>query len=215
MVDSIVFGNPTQNQLRWLEKEGIGYKFFDQLSKFNFPKNSSRATREELNELVDFVAETLKDEEAIKRYRQYDYNLIGVYSRHIKDMQLTEEDKISILMNDILLDVNHLVYNLKYFFQRPRPYQLAKFYNLSLFPLKSINADSPSYPSLQIVQADILSYVLGNWFPAHYDFFDRLSLDVQDSRVKSGLNYASDLDFSMFVSELIKTDKEFLAKYSL
>ncbi len=30
-----------------------------------------------------------------------------------------------------------------------------------------------------------------------------------------GLNYQSDIDFSYFVSEMIKSDKEFMAKYAL
>jgi hypothetical protein len=60
-----------------------------------------------------------------------------------------------------------------------------------------------------------LSYILGNWYPKHFSFFLDVAKDVEISRLYMGLNYQSDIDFSYFVSEMIKSDKEFMAKYAL
>jgi hypothetical protein len=215
MVDSIEYGNPTQSQVKWLSKEGLAFKFFEQLQKFAFPKNSSRVTINELNELNDYVKELSADEEKIKKYRIYDQNLISVYKYHIKSLNLQGAEEIDIFFEDIQKDINYLIYNLKYFFQRPRPHQLSKFYKQSLFPFHSISANSPSYPSCQVIQADIISYILGNWYPTHFVFFSDLCKEVEFSRLYMGLNYQSDIDFSYFITEMIKMDREFIAKYSL
>jgi hypothetical protein len=61
MVESILYGNPSQSQLKWLEKEGVFYKFFEQLTKFKFPQNGSRVTINELNEVLEYVNETKDD----------------------------------------------------------------------------------------------------------------------------------------------------------
>lgn len=218
MLENIVYGNPNQSQLKWLEKKGLAFKYFEQLSKFSFPSNDSRVTISELNELVDAIKK-VEDIETIKRYRLYDSNLSAVYKSHAKTLKITEaegqEEKINNLISDIFEDVNYLIFNLKYIFQRPRPHQLAQEYKLTLFPFKSINADSPSYPSASVIQADLLSHVLGNWFPNYFSFFTDLSKDVENSRFYMGLNYESDLDFSMMICELIKNDKDFIMKYSL
>lgn len=215
MIDSIEYGNPTQNQTNWLTKDGLGIKFFEQLQKFSFPKNSSRVTINELNELNDYVKELAGDEEKVKRYRFYDQNLIAVYKHHIKSLNLQGAEDIDVFFSDILNDINYLIYNLKYFFQRPRPHQLSKFYKQSLFPFNSVSANSPSYPSCQVIQADVISYILGNWYPTHFTFFSDICKEVEYSRLYMGLNYQSDIDFSYFITEMIKLDREFLAKYSL
>ena len=57
MLDSIQWGNPLQKHLPFLEKDNISFleKYYDQFTKFSFPKNTSKSTREELNLLVDNI----------------------------------------------------------------------------------------------------------------------------------------------------------------
>lgn len=214
MVDTLCYGNPSREQLVWLDKEGVFFHHFDSLSKFTFPKNSSRVAREELNEIHDALQKTITEEE-LKNYRLYDRNVFGSYLAVLNNIEINDDEKIKLLFKDLQTDLNHLILNLKYFFQRPRPFQLAQFYKFSLFPHKSYSADSPSYPSMKIIHADVLSYVLGNWYPEHFELFENLAKDVEASRLNMGLNYQSDIDFSLFVSETIKSDKLFISKYSL
>jgi hypothetical protein len=92
---------------------------------------------------------------------------------------------------------------------------LAHYYKLKLFPYESRSADSPSYPSGHAFQAKLICHVLGNHFPHKYEFFEKLSRDIELSRLYLGVHYPSDIDFSLYMAEEILKDKDFKAKYGL
>lgn len=214
MLDSITWGNPSQKHLPFLEPDNSYLeKLIPQLTKFTFPKNSSKATREELNELVDCVEALKKDEAAQKRYLAYDKSLTQVMAQVIIDQNLGE--KGAEIVDKIIDDTVPLIMKLKFYFQRPRPYQMAEYYKLKLFPFYSRSASSPSYPSGHVLQSKLICHVLGNHFPDRFDYFESLATDVQHSRVFLGVHYPSDVDYSLFVADTIIRDKDFKAKYSL
>jgi hypothetical protein len=214
MLDSITWGNPFQKHLPYLEDNKSSLeKHIPQLIKFTFPKNSSKGTREELNQLVDYIEELKKDPEAQKRYRAYDSSLTRVFAQVIIEQNLGE--KGADLVDKLLDDTIPLLVKLKFYFQRPRPYQLAEHYKLKLFPFETKLGDSPSYPSGHALQAKLICYVLGNHFPEKFEYFERLSKDIEYSRLYMGIHYQSDVDFSLYISEVIIKDKDFKAKYGL
>jgi len=61
MLDSIVYGNPTRDLLPYLEATSFLDKHLESLKNFTPPKNTSKATREELNNLVDLTNELAND----------------------------------------------------------------------------------------------------------------------------------------------------------
>jgi hypothetical protein len=214
MLDSITWGNPFQKHLPYLEDNKSSLeKHIPQLIKFTFPKNSSKGTREELNQLVDYIEELKKDPEAQKRYRAYDSSLTRVFAQVIIEQNLGE--KGADLVDKLLDDTIPLLVKLKFYFQRPRPYQLAEHYKLKLFPFETKLGDSPSYPSGHALQSKLICYVLGNHFPEKFEYFERLSKDIEYSRLYMGIHYQSDVDFSLYISEVIIKDKDFKAKYGL
>jgi hypothetical protein len=219
MVDEIKYGNPSYEHTKWLKKTGLAYKHFENLSKFKYPLNSSKVTIYELNDLKENLGNLIGNPELLKRYKFYDENIIEAFYNKLYFSNLKKEDKdfdsFKIFAEDVFSDINPLVYDLKYFFQRPRPYQLSYHYKQSLFPIESKNSNTPSYPSLFTIQANILSHILGNWYPKYYKDLTYLAKDIENSRLYMGLNYQSDIDFSYFVVDSIKKDKEFKAKYSL
>lgn len=214
MLDSITWGNPSQKHLPYLEEnQSILEKHIPQLIKFTFPKNSSKGTREELNQLVDYVNELKKDTESQKRYRLYDYSLTKVFAQIIIEQNLGEigADLVDKLLDDTL----PLLIKLKFHFQRPRPYQLAEYYKLKLFPFDTKSADTPSYPSGHALQSKLICYVLGNHFPDRFDYFERIAKDIEYSRLYMGVHYQSDIDYALYIAEVITKDKDFKAKYGL
>jgi acid phosphatase (class A) len=213
MLDSITWGNPLQIHLPYLEESTPLDKHIAQLTKFSFPKNSSKATREELNLLVDFTNELAKNEDYLKRYRNYDFSLERTIAQFIKENQLGEE--AAKIADDLIKETIPLLVKLKFFFQRPRPYQLAQYYKLKLFPFDSRSANSPSYPAGHTLQSRLICYVLGNHYPELFDHFDSLANDIKYSREYMGLHYPSDSDFAMYCFEVITSDKEFKARYQL
>jgi hypothetical protein len=214
MLDSITWGNPLQKHLPYLE-EGKSplEKLIPQLINFTFPKNSSKGAREELNQLVDYVAELKRDKATLQRYKAYDSSLERIFAQVIIEQNLGEKgaDLIDKLFDDTL----PLIIKLKFYFQRPRPYQLAEQYKLKLFPFESKSSDSPSYPSGHALQAKLICHVLGNHFPEKFDFFENLAKDIEYSRIYLGVHYQSDIDYSLFIAESIIRDKNFKAKYQL
>lgn len=214
MLDTITWGNPSQKHLPFLEPDKSPLeKLIPQLIKFTFPKNSSKGCREELNELVDCVDALKKDEAALQRYRAYDENLTKVFAQVIIEQNLKE--KGVEIVDKIIDETIPLIMKLKFYFQRPRPYQMAEYYKLKLFPFYSKSAASPSYPSGHTLQARLICFVLGNHFPDRFDYFESLATDVQHSRIYMGLHYPSDNDYSLFVADTIIRDKDFKARYSL
>ena len=214
MLDSIEWGNPLQKHLPYIEKDNLTFleKYYSQFIKFGFPKNTSKATREELNILVDNIQTLQASPDHLQRYRSYD-SLVKTYGDVILKENLGE--KAAELVDNIFDDTLPLILKLKFYFQRPRPYQLGLAYKLKLFPYSSNNSDSPSYPSGHTIQSALISYVLGNHFPEKFDYFQNLAKDIEYSRVYLGLHYPSDNDYSLYIVETIIKDKEFKAKYKL
>ena len=214
MLDSITWGNPLQNHLPYLE-ENTSFldRLIPQLVRFPFPKNSSKGAREELNELVDYVSQIKGDEETLKRYKAYDTSLTRVFAQVIMEQNLG--DKGIELIDRLIDETKPLIIKLKFYFQRPRPYQLAEHYKLKLFPFASKSDTSPSYPSGHTLQSRVICHVLGNHFPERFDYFENLAKDIEYSRLYLGVHYPSDNDYALYVAETIIRDKEFKAKYQL
>ena len=214
MLDTIAWGNPLQKHIPYLEnKNDFLDPLIPQLVKFSFPKNSSKATREELNTLVDYIDDLKKDDEALKRYMAYDASLTGVFAQIIIQQNLGE--KGADLIDKLIDDLKPIIIKLKFHFQRPRPFQLAHYYKLKLFPYQSKSNDSPSFPSGHTLQARVICDVLGNHYPEKYDYFDRVAKDVEYSRLYLGCHFPSDNDFALYAAEIILSSKEFKKKYSL
>lgn len=213
MLDSIVYGNPSNVYLPYLERSSFLDKHFDALINFPFPRNSSKATREELNMLVDMTNNIAQHEEILKRYQSYDHALEKTFAQLA--MKLKMSDELIAMMDSLFDDINPLLVKLKLHFQRPRPYQLAHAYKLKLFPYRSYTSDSPSYPSGHALQAKVICYVLGNHMPEHFEYFEKLANDICYSREYLGLHYRSDIDFAILCQETIVKDKEFKVKYKI
>lgn len=214
MLDSITWGNPLQKHLQHLEpNKSFLEKHIPELTKFLPPKNSSKATREELNLIVDYLQDVNKDHNALARYLSYDTSsVVKPYAKLIVEKELTEAAEI---VDNIIDDTIPLIYKLKFYFQRPRPYQLAHPYKLKCFPYQTKSGDSPSYPSLSVVYSKLISYVMGNHFPQHYDLLDKIATDIEYSRQYLGLNYTSDIDYSTHIVDTIIKDPEFKVKYKI
>jgi hypothetical protein len=213
-LDEITYGNPNKEQLDSIKQTNYLDVLFEELSTYTFPKNSSDATKEELNHIVDCIKQIEGDEDYIKRYKTYDAHLKkyftdGIFKGH------ENENEIRELVDSVMEDIKPLLIKLKYHFQRPRPNQLAEYYKLKLFPYQSISADSPSFPSGHAYQGRILTEVIGNLYPQTYSFMERVFQDICYSRVYMGLHYQSDVDVAIFCADRVLSNKIFKEKYKL
>jgi hypothetical protein len=216
-LDLITYGNPTQNQVQSLTKESYLDNLFDDLRNYTFPKNSSEATKQELNQIVDALNDMQDPENQsayLNRYRAYDGNIKAYLKSGLIKSGIDEQEVVDLVEN-ISEDITPLLLKLKFYHQRPRPYQLAEYYKLKLFPFGSHSSHSPSFPSGHSFQAKIITEVVGNHYPKMYSFLQDLFEDISYSRMYLGLHYQSDLDVGIFCAEKVLKNAEFMKRYKL
>jgi hypothetical protein len=212
-LNQVTYGNPTQKTITLLEKKGLVDDLFVKLKDAPMPDNDSELTKEELNEIALGVSSMLEkdNEQFLKRYKSYDRSVIQSIVSIMKQMKVDVES----LCLEISDDINPLLAKLKVHFNRPRPYQLANYYELKLFPFESVSALSASYPSGHTLQAHVILTVIGNKYPIHYMYCKKLAEDIAESRINLGLHYRSDNDFAYEIGDMILKHKEFAKKYGI
>lgn len=212
-LNQVTYGNPTQKAKELLSRKGLVDDLFDTLKNTDMPTNDSELTKEELNQITDgiLLLEDAENELYLKRYKSYDRSLIQSIVSIFKQKGIDVEE----LCEEILFDINPLVAKLKVHFNRPRPFQLANYYKLKLFPFDSFSANSSSFPSGHTIQAYVYLNVIANKHPHLYKFSQVIINDVAESRINLGVHYPSDNDFSKEIGEQILKHKEFSKKYGI
>jgi hypothetical protein len=211
--NDLTYGNPTHEQLGFIQGTCLVDDLFDTFKDAVVPKNDSELVKDELNEVADSLAVMSQPENQnyLKRYLAYDRNLIQAISSIFKQKDIEVEE----LVTEIVIDIQNLIFKLKYHIQRPRPFQIAQYYKLKLFPYKSFSAHTPSYPSGHTVQAVVILNVLGNKYPTEYQYCKELIEDIAYSRVYLGHHYPSDNDGGRELGKAILKHPEFTKKYGI
>jgi hypothetical protein len=211
--NDLTYGNPTHEQLGFIQGTCLVDDLFDTFKDAIVPKNDSELVKDELNEIADSLAVMSQPENQnyLKRYLAYDRNLIQAISSIFKQKDIEVEE----LVTEIVKDIQNLIFKLKYHIQRPRPFQIAQYYKLKLFPYKSYSAHTPSYPSGHTIQAIVILNVLGNKYPTEYQYCKELIEDIAYSRVYLGHHYPSDNDGGRELGKAILKHPEFTKKYGI
>lgn len=213
-LNDIVFGNPNNEIKKLISTPCLVSDLFYELENEPFPKNDTALTKNELEQIVANlkIMQSPENSDFVRRYKSYDRNVLQVIISTFREKGINVEE----LVHQINSDIYNLVLRLKYFYNRPRPAQLAAYYKLALFPFPSFNGNnSPSYPSMQAVQANVILNVIGNKNPNEYNFCKEMISDVYFSREYLGLNYGTDNDFANLVSQSILKNNLFTKKYQI
>lgn len=216
-IDDIGYGNPTLEQLQIMGRTNYLDSLFSELSQILPPPNSSEITQKELNDLVVYTAELVQDADSKERFLKYDYSLSDYIKKASLEVGFSDEDAENVekIIDDIIIDTSPLILRLKFNFSRARPYQLAFYYKLQVFPFTAINTDTPAYPSGHAFQAKVITEVLGNKYPKHYHSLKQLSDDICMSRLYLGVHYQSDIDMGIYAADSVSGNKEFKVKYGI
>jgi hypothetical protein len=216
-IDDIGYGNPTLEQLQIMGRTNYLDSLFNELSQILPPPNSSEVTQKELNDLVVYTAQLVQDVDTRERFLQYDYSISDYIKKASLEVGFSEEDAENVekIIDDIIIDTSPLILRIKFNFSRARPYQLAFYYKLQVFPFTTINTDTPAYPSGHAFQAKVITEVLGNKYPKHYHSLKQLSDDICMSRLYLGVHYQSDIDMGIYAADSVLGNKEFKVKYGI
>jgi hypothetical protein len=115
------------------------------------------------------------------------------------------------MVKELKNSASGVVLDLKYHFNRPRPYKLAPFLNIELHTneIEDTTSDSPSYPSGHASQGVLISNYMAHKYPQHKREFLKLGRDIAKSRVTAKVHYQSDVDFgSMIGNDMFKYLKQ-------
>jgi hypothetical protein len=161
------------------------------------PKNSIQQTRNELLEIKSFMEQDHSEEFSsnLKKMNDEPASFIIDYYEKRSGSKVPKE-----ILNFITGgDVEILAMKLKMHFNRPRPFQIADYYDIKLNYNKTIQhgaASAPSYPSGHTLSAYFAARVLSYLYPVYENELQRRAMMVADSRVAEGVHFRSDNMFS-------------------
>ena len=96
-------------------------------------------------------------------------------------------------IKELIKDSGKLIYQLKYKFNRPRPYQIAEHYGIEDFKRHKLDtAKSPSYPSGHAMQGRVIALYLSDKDPSNRKEYMMIGHNISESRIMARAHYQSD-----------------------
>ena len=152
-----------------------------EISLMPYPENSSKQTIDELKELSLIEV----DKDFVKEHDDVD----GIFQKKHKELGLEfNRDEAK----ELLRQSAKYIMKEKYKYNRPRPYQLAEFYNIDLNGFDLDSMKTPSYPSGHATQGYLLGKFYSNRHPDYIKEFMRLGEDIAESRIVAKAHFPSD-----------------------
>ena len=167
-------------KIEYVKTKGL-FKDFNMSKYFtkNPPKNTSIQTYQELLYLKDLP----EDDNFVEKHDDIE----GVMEEVCKEHNLTFPKD---LVEELLKSCSML--ELKYHYNRPRPFQLAKYYNIKLGEHVMESMKTPSYPSGHSAQGILVGKVLQTKLPLNTDSFLEAGKRISYSRNIGRAHYPSD-----------------------
>lgn len=163
------------------------------------PSNTSKQT---LSELTLISKATLsRNKEDIELVNRIDQDPDSYF------IDLTKEYKVEYPLNSIkefYAIVKPIMFNLKGIWNRPRPAQLAKYYDIPLEVIVTDTHHTASYPSGHTVYSSLIAMIL----KYHYPIIDQRKLDIlvgntAKARVLQGVHFPSDNQASIELTNVL------------
>jgi hypothetical protein len=178
-------------KIEYVKTKGL-FKDFNMSKYFtkNPPKNSSIQTYQELLYLKD-----LPEDDA---YVEEHDDIQKIFEEVCKENNVTFPKD---LVEELLKSCSML--ELKYHFNRPRPYQLAPHYNIKLGEKVMESMKTPSYPSGHSAQGILIGKVLQTKLPINTDAFIEAGKRISYSRNIGRAHYPSDSRMGEIIGDVM------------
>jgi hypothetical protein len=187
-VNKIVFSNVKKQPLAVSKDVTIAWK--NVLAEP--PLNNSETTKKELLYLSDLTKELTSEQ--VRLILTIDKDPYAPFYEVLETKNIVFPKKELFQVWSIMYNI---VLNVKYIYNRPRPYQLAGAFGLKINVLETKTHNTPSYPSGHTAQTAVGAYVLAAKYPEYSgEFFDKVSVTGM-ARMLQGVHYPSDNEASM------------------
>ena len=171
-----------RGKIKYSQKEGLLKDFNYSKYKVNsFPKNASMQTYSELT----FLRDLPEDKEFVKKHDDIE----GVFKEICNNYNVEYPEE---LVNELLKSSAGIILDLKYHYNRPRPKQLAKEYEMNIGGLELESMSSPSYPSGHSTQGFLIGKILQTKLSITTDAFLQAGKRISYSRNLARAHYPSD-----------------------
>lgn len=215
-VDSLGYGNEKlEHRLSYTEgpepeiiRAAKDANIYNALMNQYAPKNSSKTSINELAEISKLQTQITKED--LKFIKRAEDDMVKLIAEYLKEIGIDEDHTPT--MEQIAKYTDPLLYLLKNHYNRPRPHQLARVLNVDMFPVIATTAGSAAYPSGHALDAFCFAAILSDLHPEHRAEIDAFCATVAETRIKAGVHYRSDHDFSeemakmMFDSGVLKIE---------
>lgn len=156
------------------------------------PLNSSKKTTSDLTEVLQLANNRIQKE--IDLVIMTDKDPIYLFKDYINSQNVqfpyNEFQQIYTFLREIILD-------LKYYYNRPRPRQLALFYKMDINVIKTDTHATPSYPSGHTGYAALIASILTDMYPQDEKIFWGIVDKCGLARMLQGVHFRGDNDASI------------------
>jgi hypothetical protein len=161
------------------------------------PDNDSKVTLDEVKYLskVKPIMESIKSRDHVTNSFM---NLV-----ESTGLKITKDE-----LENITKESAKIIYELKYHYNRPRPYQIAEFYGIDLNGTELDSMKTPSYPSGHAVQGYLIGEILSNMDKTNAVLYKGMGEEIAHSRILAKAHYPSDKTYGHKIAmELFKAYK--------
>jgi len=128
----------------------------------------------------------------ISNITKEDEDMFYLTNKSVVNAFLPFVDESEEELTKVSLSQNYIIFFFKYLINRQRPYQI----DSSIKPLNVSTAQTPSYPAGHAYQALLVSKYLSKKYPDKTSLFESIAKNCDLCRVRAGLHYKSDGEFS-------------------
>jgi hypothetical protein len=151
------------------------------------PSNTSQIVQKELRIISEQASRKTNDDYDL--IFRIDADIDSFYVRLLKSYKLEYPERYINLFYDI---VEPILLNTKSYWNRPRPIQLAKFYNIDIEQITTDTIHTAAYPSGHTVYSRIVRNILVDLYPNLSKNLDIIVEKTAEARIKQGVHYPSD-----------------------
>lgn len=162
------------------------------------PENTSYTVKKELD-LISYSTLNRTNDDYDLIFRM-DADIDSFYERFLKSQNLKYPKRYIDLFYDI---VEPILMNTKSYWNRPRPFQLAKLYGINIEMIVTDTIHTASYPSGHTVYSKLVANILSDIYPKLADSFVNLAKKTGIARIKQGVHYHSDNVASFKFSDFV------------
>ena len=163
------------------------------------PSNTDPKTLKELT----FVAESTfnRSEAEIEQIYSIDRDLDAPFIKLLSKYKLEYPQEYIDTFYNV---VQPVLMNIKHYWNRPRPVQLAKLFNIKIDPIVTTTVHTPSYPSGHTMYSRLVANILKHHYPQiENKILYNIVYDTARARVMMGVHFPSDNQASIFLSNYL------------